>query len=263
MKINKINRFCLALLFGLTSLTMGCKKGENVEMDTINHVGYQLNMPSEGEEIANINTNFGSFKIRFFPDAAPKAVENFKTLSRNGYYNGIRFHRIIEDFMIQGGDPEGSGRGGESIWGESFEDEFSSNLLNITGALAMANSGPNTNGSQFFINHQNPESFHGWDNLNRAYEVYLKNPELFSARYGSTVDMSKVTDEVKNLYERYGGNIHLDGYYNTQGRGHTVFGQVFEGLDVVENISKVETDENDKPLKDVKIEYISIENYST
>ena len=137
-----------------------------------------------------------------------------------------------------------------------------SELLNITGAVAMANSGPNTNGSQFFINYQNPSSFPGWERFQQMYDVYIKNPSVFEERYGSTVDMSKVTESVKKLYSEKGGSPHLDGYYNTAHKGHTVFGQVFEGLDVVEKISKVETDENNRPKKDVKIEYISIEEYN-
>ena len=92
----------------------------------------------------------GVIKIKLFPEYAPKAVENFKTHAKNGYYDGLTFHRIINEFMIQGGDPNGDGSGGESIWGVPFEDEFSTEVLNYRGAF-MANSGPNTNGSQFFI----------------------------------------------------------------------------------------------------------------
>ncbi len=99
-----------------------------------------------------IKTNLGSIEISLFTEEAPKATENFIKLSEKGYYNGIIFHRVIDGFMIQGGDPTGTGRGGESIWGKSFEDEFSDNLsFNKPGLLAMANAGPNTNGSQFFI----------------------------------------------------------------------------------------------------------------
>ncbi len=102
--------------------------------------------------IAVMKTTKGSIEIELRPDMAPKAVENFITHSKNGYYDGLIFHRIIKDFMLQGGDPTGTGRGGESIWGEPFEDEFSPNaVFDKPGILAMANSGRNTNGSQFFI----------------------------------------------------------------------------------------------------------------
>lgn len=102
--------------------------------------------------IAVVKTTQGTIEIELRSDLAPKAVENFVTHSKNGYYNGLIFHRIIKNFMIQGGDPTGTGRGGESIWGKSFKDEFSANaVFDKAGILAMANSGPNTNGSQFFI----------------------------------------------------------------------------------------------------------------
>ena len=107
----------------------------------------------KGEEIAVITMASGeSIKLRFFPDEAPKAVYNFKLHALKGYYDGLTFHRVIQGFLIQGGDPAGNGTGGESVWGESFEDEFNANLLNLDGAVSMANSGANTNGSQFFIN---------------------------------------------------------------------------------------------------------------
>ena len=102
--------------------------------------------------IALVKTTQGTIEIELRPDLAPKAVENFVTHSKNDYYNGLIFHRVIKDFMLQGGDPTGTGRGGESIWNKAFEDEFSSKaLFDKPGILAMANSGRNTNGSQFFI----------------------------------------------------------------------------------------------------------------
>lgn len=255
------------LLSGLLFTVAGCKntqkninKQEQTQESTTK-IGYQLEKPKENEEIAVVHTNKGSFKIRFFPDEAPKAVENFKELAKKGYYNGIIFHRVIKDFMIQGGDPTGTGTGGESVWGKDFEDEFSPNLFNITGSLSMANRGPNTNSSQFFINNQNPEKFGGWDNFQNAYNVYKSHQQEFTKRYGGTLDMSKITDEIKKLYEKNGGNPHLDGYYNTAKRGHTVFGQVFEGMDTVNEISNCETDYMDKPIKEIKIESIDLENY--
>ena len=99
----------------------------------------QTRAPQQGDTVATMKTTLGDIKILLFPDAAPKAVENFVTHAKNGYYNGIIFHRVIPDFMIQGGDPTGTGRGGESIWGRSFEDEFSVDYHNIRGALSMAN----------------------------------------------------------------------------------------------------------------------------
>ena len=101
---------------------------------------------------AVLETTQGDIEIELRPDLAPIAVENFSTHIKNGYYDGLIFHRIIKRFMIQGGDPTGTGRGGESIWGKPFKDEFTSKaMFNRAGVLAMANAGPNTNGSQFFI----------------------------------------------------------------------------------------------------------------
>jgi peptidylprolyl isomerase len=101
---------------------------------------------------AVLKTNLGDIKIGLMDEIAPKASLNFSSLIEKGYYNGVIFHRIIKGFMIQGGDPTGTGRGGESIWGEYFEDEVTEEVnFNKKGLVAMANSGPNTNGSQFFI----------------------------------------------------------------------------------------------------------------
>ena len=111
----------------------------------------------DGEEIAVMETSLGVIKLRFFPEQAPLAVENFLTLAKEGYYDGVTFHRVIADFMIQGGDPTGTGSGGKSIYTDVagnrgyFQDEFSDRLFNFRGALSMANSGSNSNGSQFFI----------------------------------------------------------------------------------------------------------------
>ena len=99
-----------------------------------------------------LETTQGNIELKLFDDIAPKACENFRTHAKDGYYDDIIFHRIIDAFMIQGGDPTGTGRGGESIWGEAFEDECVESVkFDRPGLLAMANSGPNTNGSQFFI----------------------------------------------------------------------------------------------------------------
>ena len=104
------------------------------------------------DSVVVLETNQGVIEIKLMPDAAPKACENFTKLVEEGYYNGLIFHRVIKNFMIQGGDPTGTGRGGQSVWGEPFGDEVRADVkFDRPGILAMANSGPNTNGSQFFI----------------------------------------------------------------------------------------------------------------
>ena len=192
----------------------------------------QLDKPVAGETVAVMHTSMGDIAIRLFPEKAPKAVENFTTHAKNGYYDGLIFHRVINDFMIQGGDPKGTGRGGESIWGDSFEDEFDLELRNYRGALSMANAGPNTNGSQFFIV--------------QAKEVA---PSLLH-QMGQLADRGYPA-EVTAAYAQVGGTPHLD-------FRHTVFGQVYDGMDVVDAIAAVDTDRNDKPKTDVVIESIEI-----
>ena len=111
----------------------------------------QLNEVNENNPLVTVHTNLGDFTLELFPEVAPKTVENFVTHAKNGYYDGVIFHRVIEDFMIQGGDPDGKGTGGP---GYRFPDEFVDNLKhNTAGILSMANAGPGTNGSQFFITH--------------------------------------------------------------------------------------------------------------
>lgn len=196
----------------------------------------QLQKPNEGEEIAVIKTNHGDIKVRFFENAAPKAVENFKTHAKDGYYDGVTFHRVMNDFMIQGGDPEGTGRGGESIWGSSFEDEFDPYYHNIRGALSMANAGPNTNGSQFFI-------------------VQLKDTSKdMISQMKQVGEAGGFSADVIDAYEKLGGTPWLDGK-------HTVFGQVFEGMDVVDEIAAVKVDGASKPVEPVIMETIEIKEY--
>ena len=192
----------------------------------------QIRPAVAGDTVATMKTTLGEIKILLFPDAAPKAVENFTTHAKNGYYNGIIFHRVIPDFMIQGGDPDGSGRGGESIWGKSFEDEFSVDYHNIRGALSMANAGPCTNGSQFFIV--------------QAKEV---DSSLIS-QMEQLSDRGFPTECVED-YKALGGTPWLD-------FKHTVFGQVIEGMDVVDAIASVKTGYGDKPIEDVVINGIDI-----
>jgi cyclophilin family peptidyl-prolyl cis-trans isomerase len=147
---------------------------------------------------ATLHTNHGAIELELFDGEAPKTVENFRTLAGDGFYDGVVFHRVIPDFMIQGGDPTGTGMGGP---GYTFEDEFNDHGV-VRGALAMANAGPNTNGSQFFI----------------------------------------VTAEATPW---------LDGK-------HTVFGRVTNGMDIVDTISQLDTDANDKPREPVLIERVEL-----
>jgi peptidyl-prolyl cis-trans isomerase B (cyclophilin B) len=147
---------------------------------------------------ATMHTNHGPISLELFSEDAPKTVENFEKLARDGFYDGLAFHRVIPDFMIQGGCPRGDGTGGP---GYTFEDEFNSNKV-VRGALAMANAGANTNGSQFFI----------------------------------------VTTKAASW---------LDGK-------HTVFGQVTDGMDVVDRISALPRDANDKPREPATIERVEL-----
>ncbi len=190
----------------------------------------QLDLSTATGPKATIQTNHGEITIQLFPEQAPKAVENFVNLAQQGYYDGIIFHRVIPDFMIQGGDPTGTGAGGQSSFGHEFEDEFSNEVFNLKGALSMANAGPNTNGSQFFIvsnEHIQPDMV----------------PSMQQAGY---------PEEIVEAYKN-GGTPWLD-------HRHTVFGQVVTGMDVVEAISKVARNAQDKPNEDVTIKSILIEN---
>ena len=188
----------------------------------------QLNLDQAKGPKATIKTNHGDIVIQLFPEEAPMTVENFVRLAQKGYYDGVTFHRVISDFMIQGRDPEGTGAGGQSIWGHNFEDEFSNELFNLRGALSMANAGPNTNGSQFFI-------------------VQNKN---MPKRFIQQLRDAQYPEEVVKAYKQ-GGTPWLD-------HRHTVFGHVTDGMDVVDEIAKVAKDGNDKPLENVVITTVEI-----
>jgi peptidyl-prolyl cis-trans isomerase B (cyclophilin B) len=165
--------------------------------------------PNSGDTIVTLETDKGSIKIKLFTEEVPETTKNFIELSKAGKYDGVPFHRIIDDFMIQTGDfTAQNGTGGHSYKGPGtmIEDEFSSKLKHLKGTLSMANGGPNTNGSQFFI-----------------------------------VTAEEGTPHLNNL--------------------HSVFGQVFEGQDVVDAISTVETGFQDKPLSPLSIKSIEIDEY--
>lgn len=123
----------------------------NTNNASLDGVSTQASAPQKGEEIAIITTSMGTMKVRFFPEEAPLSVANFKALAKKGYYDGLIFHRVIEDFVIQGGDPTGTGTGGESADGKPVKDERNTSRSHIFGALGMAKAGPNTATSQFYI----------------------------------------------------------------------------------------------------------------
>lgn len=195
-------------------------------------MSFQTESVKCGDTVATIHTTMGDIKVKLFPQQAPKAVENFVTHAKCGYYDGIIFHRVIKDFMIQGGDPTATGMGGESIWGKSFEDEFDVRLHNIRGSLSMANAGPSTNGSQFFIVQADtvPSNM-----LSQMADI----PESYPA---------DTVEDYKNL----GGTPWLD-------FRHTVFGQVVDGMQTVDEIAATQVGANDKPVIDIAINSIEIE----
>lgn len=180
---------------------------EEIENPTYEGVddNYQLRDPETGDTIAILHTNFGDISFRLFKEAAPLACSSFIALAENGRYDNTIFHRVISNFMIQGGDyTDYNGTGGESAYGMEFKNETTEYIKNLTGAVAMANHGPDTNGSQFYIN------------------------------------------QVDNYY--------LDGSY-------TVFGQVYDGMDIVDAIASVDTNYSDRPLSDVLLESVEILSY--
>ena len=190
----------------------------------------------EGDTVACIKIkDYGDVMIRFFPEYADKGVENFVELAKSGYYDGLTFHRIIKDFMIQGGDPNGDGTGGESTWGGEFDGGTDPHAIHAAGAIAYANSGSTaTDGSQFYI---------------VTGEKYTDQEIADLEKYGY-----RLSDNAKEVYKNQGGTPFLDGSY-------TVFGQVFDGLDIVFRISEVETGDNDKPAEPVTIESVTIGEY--
>lgn len=222
---------CLVTIFAV--LFTGCFGtgtfgGEklNVESEEI-----QFKQPEDGDITATLKTSEGEIKILLFPEYAPKAVENFVSLSQNGTYNGMIINRAIENFIVQTGSPDGSLSGGESIWGIEFEDEFTDKLHHYNGAVSMANHGEDTNGSQFFF------VTGEIGKISEDTENKLKDAEY--------------REDVISAYKQAGGNPAFDYRY-------TVFGQIYEGLDVAYKISRAKTDEKNRPTKDIIIETVEI-----
>lgn len=200
--------------------------------------------PKEGEQVIIMKVkDYGEIKIKLFPEYADKGVENFVELAKKGYYDGLTFHRIIQDFMIQGGDPLGTGYGGTCIWGDKFDGGTDAHLINCSGSIAYANSGStSTNGSQFYINTGSPYT-------DADFEMLAQRGMTFS-------------NEAKEIYKKAGGSPSLDG-------GYTVFGQVYDGLDIAYKLSQVETYTDNScyppreniPVKDVIMESVTVGEY--
>lgn len=244
--------------------------------------GFQTELPAKGEQIAILHTSEGDVYIRLFPEAAPKAVNNFITLAQNGYYNGQTFHYVHQNFIVQTGDPTGKGNGGVSATGEPFEDEFDTKLLNLYGAVAMASDEEDSNGSQFYINQKSVEYFGTRDTYTPEYreeaakamyesalEQTKLTPEEFARQYGiskwedfikETYVYDWIPEEVWTAYLKHGGNLHLDGAWRRSG-GHTVFGQVFKGMDTVDEIAGAVVNSDMKPIVDITITSVEITTY--
>lgn len=227
--IRKIISFIMISALCVTIFS-GCGR-KYVSLDDVEILNYTK--PQENEKIAVISVkDYGDIKIKLFPEQCPEGVENFEKLIESGYYDGTVFHRVIQNFMIQGGDPTGTGNGGESIWGDGFEQEINSGLRHFSGAVSYATASDKLNGSQFFI-----------------------------VTGASDIDFQSLSDNgyyfpenVADMYQSTGGYPPLDGDYE-------VFGQVFEGLDICFEIAAVQTDENDRPVSDIIIEKAQITEY--
>lgn len=266
MKIGKNLVVIFLSVILMAAVFTGCSNSEVNDNNNNEAKGASGNIngvtPQKGQTIATISIEgYGDVKAVLFGDIAPKAVENFTTHAKAGYYDGLTFHRVIADFMIQGGDPSGNGTGGESIWGKAFEDEFSENARNFTGALSMANSGPNTNGSQFFIvntpGFSVPQDFvdaFKSQNVETTTEYKLEYINYIRAQYD--YEAIEYTEAELKKYETEGGTPWLDNV-------HTVFGHVYEGLDV---ITKIMAEANPNPItgeteSPVVIKSITISEY--
>ena len=223
------------VLFSLAGagLLLGCQ-GSGKSRTVFESNELQFRTPAEGDPVAILDTSLGEIRAVLFPDQAPLAVENFISLAQQGYYDGLLFHRVVENFVIQSGDPTGTGSGGQSVWGGYFEDEITDALHHYTGALSMANSGEDTNGSQFFI--------------------VATDADTVSEDLASKMTATGWRKEVVEAYRCCGGAPSLDAT-------NTVFGQVYEGLEIVYEIASQPTDENDLPRSEILLNSVRISQY--
>jgi peptidyl-prolyl cis-trans isomerase B (cyclophilin B) len=225
--MKKICIILMVIIIGMVAFS-GCQKEIN-----------QLAKPMVGDTIAEIVVrDYGSIYFKLFDTAAPKAVENFVTLSKEGFYNGQTFYRIIKDSILETGDSSAMQDEGKSIWGEAFKDEFNPYLQPYHGALCMSNVGPDTNKSQFFI-----------VSASQTYnKEVLKQIEL-------NYDI-KFNKKAKELFGKIGG---APWFYKL----NTVFGQVYDGFEVIDKISEVEKTDEERgiPATEVIIDEIKISKY--
>ena len=217
-------------IMAVCMLITGCGE-KTVNLSKVESDELQFISPQSGDTVATIKTSKGDIKVILYPKYAPLAVENFVTHAENGYYDGVVFHRVVEDFVIQSGDPTGTGNGGNSIWELPFSDEFSDRLHHYSGALSMANTGSDTNRSQFFI--------------------VTSLPKNISDEIVGLMEEAGWREGIVDAYKQAGGAPNLDYRY-------TVFGQVYEGLEVAFAINGVKTDDNEKPKEDIVIETIEV-----
>ncbi len=194
-------------------------------------------LPEIGEEIVVMTIrDYGDVKIRLFPDQTAKGAENFKKLVESGFYDELKFHRIVSGFVIQGGDPRGDGNGGQDAWGskEGFAQTVSPNLCHFTGAVAYAIAEDKMNKSQFYF-------VTGEMQTDESIAAYRENGIAFSPA-------------AEAMYKQVGGVPYLDG-------GYEIFGQIFDGMEHVLEIQKIKTDQNGKPVKAVVIEKAVVTKY--
>ncbi|MBQ8171367.1 MAG: peptidylprolyl isomerase [Oscillospiraceae bacterium] len=270
MKIKRI--LISALLAASLVFTAGCGGSTEKNRETI-EVALEA-----GDTIAEFNIEgYGTIKAKLYPDIAPTGVDNFVKLAESGYYDGLTIHRVVKDFMFQGGSLNGDGTGGEAADGGTFGIEIDKeDSRHYYGALCYANAA-GRNSTQFYIvNNNEPQDITEFDldiinsNIDTCkmykamYEagsdgyLYYESQEIY---YTNLADMLKnATDEVKANYERVGGTPTLDG-------GYTVFGQVYEGFDVIDKISASEVKENaggelSQPVKTITITSVTISEYS-
>lgn len=219
---------------GAASASEAPRMWEGEHREAVQSDEMQFQPPNAGAALVTLHTDKGDIQAVLYPDEAPLAVENFLTLAERGYYNGTEFHRVVRDFVVQGGDATGTGLGGESIWGIPFGNEYSNRLHHYAGALAMACAPENTQ-----------------SNLSQFY-IVAAPPGGFDAAALEKMRAAGMAEGVVEAYRLAGGLPYLD--YTA-----TVFGQVFAGMDVVDAIARVGVDDTGRPKSPVRIQSVTVQ----